>query len=180
MPKEIVYTLSSASAAQTESIAESFAKLLRAGDCVLFFGELGAGKTTFIRGLARGLGIAANEAVNSPTFALIHEYRGSVPLYHFDLYRLHDDRELVDLCFEDYLQGSGAVQEPGVVVIEWAERLSTMQKALPAGHFRIALSYDATGKQRHLRLQASPQGINQERTAALQSWYNQQVRGHEA
>src|SRR5690349_858738 len=107
MPKEIVYTLFSDGAAQTEELAASFAKLLRAGDCLLFYGDLGVGKTTFIRGLARGLGIPASESVSSPTFALIHEYRGgSLPLYHFDLYRLQSDAELAELCFADYLDGT--------------------------------------------------------------------------
>lgn len=101
---------------ETETAAEGaqLAASLQPGDVVLIYGELGAGKTAFTRGLAQGLGVNADE-VSSPTFTLVQEYRGRLPLYHVDLYRL-DEREVDDLGLEELVLGDG------VVVIEWAER----------------------------------------------------------
>ena len=101
----------------TEALGEQFAATLRAGDVVLLSGPLGAGKTAFVRGLARGLGLGAAE-VSSPTFTLIHEYRGGrLTLFHVDLYRLTsadaDDLGLQELGVDD-----------GVLAIEWPERLA--------------------------------------------------------
>jgi tRNA threonylcarbamoyladenosine biosynthesis protein TsaE len=102
---------------ETSDVAESLAAGLRHGDVVLLYGELGAGKTAFVRGLARGLG-AAPEAVSSPTFTLIQEYAGKrATLYHVDLYRL-EEREVDDLGLEELISGDG------IVAIEWADRWS--------------------------------------------------------
>ena len=83
-------------------------------------GELGAGKTLLTKGIAKGLGVPDWYYLNSPTFTLINEYQGRLPLYHFDLYRLSDIDELFELGFNDYLAG------PGVLVIEWPEKASTL------------------------------------------------------
>jgi tRNA threonylcarbamoyladenosine biosynthesis protein TsaE len=99
---------------ETGSVGEALARSLTAGAVVLLYGDLGAGKTAFVRGLARGLG-APEEDVSSPTFTLIQQYAGRVPLYHVDLYRL-EPREADDLGLEDLVLGDG------VVAIEWAER----------------------------------------------------------
>jgi tRNA threonylcarbamoyladenosine biosynthesis protein TsaE len=99
---------------ETESAGEELAASLGPGDVVLLFGDLGAGKTAFVRGLARGLG-APGDDVSSPTFTIIQEYPGRVTLYHVDLYRL-EPREVDDLGLDDLVSGEG------VVAIEWADR----------------------------------------------------------
>jgi tRNA threonylcarbamoyladenosine biosynthesis protein TsaE len=100
---------------ETERVGESLARSLRSGAVLLLYGELGAGKTALVRGLARGLG-APTENVSSPTFTLIQEYAGTaVTLYHVDLYRL-TPREVDELGLEELVSGDG------IVAIEWAER----------------------------------------------------------
>jgi tRNA threonylcarbamoyladenosine biosynthesis protein TsaE len=102
---------------ETAAVARALAPSLRAGDVLLLSGDLGAGKTAFVRGLAEGLGVAPGE-VSSPTFALVHEYRGGrLPLYHADLYRL-DRAAAEDLGLEEM----GAAD--GVLAIEWPDRLT--------------------------------------------------------
>jgi tRNA threonylcarbamoyladenosine biosynthesis protein TsaE len=101
---------------ETVDAARALGAALSAGHAVLLFGDLGAGKTAFVRGLAEGLGIASDQ-VSSPTFTLVQEYRGGrLPLIHVDLYRLNDPREIDDLGLEEI--GGGAV-----LAIEWAEKL---------------------------------------------------------
>lgn len=95
----------------TEKIAESLASLLSAGDVLTLEGELGTGKTTFTKGLAKGLGIKRN--INSPTFTIVKQYKGRVPLYHMDVYRLENSDE--DIGFSEYFYGDG------VSVVEWAK-----------------------------------------------------------
>ena len=99
---------------ETTAIGESLGASLRQGNVVLLYGELGAGKTAFVRGLALGLG-ASPDDVSSPTFTLIQEYPGRVTLYHVDLYRL-EPKEIPDLGLDDLVLGDG------VVAIEWADR----------------------------------------------------------
>ena len=99
---------------ETSAAGARLGEQLRAGDVVLLYGDLGAGKTAFVRGLARGVG-AAPDDVSSPTFTLVQEYHGRVPLYHVDLYRL-EPKEVDDLGLEELVLGDG------IVAIEWAER----------------------------------------------------------
>ena len=99
---------------QTAEAGERLAATLRPGDVVLLFGDLGAGKTAFVRGLARGLGASGDE-VSSPTFTLVQEYAGRIQLFHVDLYRL-EPAEVDDLGLDELVAGEG------VVAIEWAER----------------------------------------------------------
>jgi tRNA threonylcarbamoyladenosine biosynthesis protein TsaE len=99
---------------QTAAAGERLADNLRPGDVVLLFGDLGSGKTAFVRGLARGLGASADD-VSSPTFTLVQEYAGRIQLFHVDLYRL-EPAEVDDLGLDELVAGEG------VVAIEWAER----------------------------------------------------------
>ena len=102
------------SAAETERVGETLAASLRPGDVIAYRGGLGAGKTAFTRGLARGLGVT--EPVTSPTYTIVNEYlSGRLPLFHFDLYRLRSDDELFELGWEDYLERGG------VCAVEWSE-----------------------------------------------------------
>lgn len=107
--------LVTSSEAATEAAAERLAPHLQKGDLVLLEGPLGAGKTTFVRGLARGLGVKAD--VMSPTFQLVRVYPGPLPLAHADLYRLEREAELAQLGFDELL-------DEGVLVVEWGDRLT--------------------------------------------------------
>ena len=101
---------------ETATVGRDLAPTLSAGDVLLLYGDLGAGKTAFVRGLAEGLGVSRDE-VSSPTFTLIQEYRGGrLPLFHVDLYRIEDPREFDELGLDE-------IAEEGVLAIEWAERL---------------------------------------------------------
>ncbi|MDO8461859.1 MAG: tRNA (adenosine(37)-N6)-threonylcarbamoyltransferase complex ATPase subunit type 1 TsaE [Deltaproteobacteria bacterium] len=102
---------------ETRKIARELAPKLKPGTILGLKGDLGSGKTTFVQGLAEGLGISKKYYVNSPTFTLLNEYEGEVPLYHFDLYRLESPNELKNLGWEEYWEGKG------ISVIEWPERL---------------------------------------------------------
>jgi tRNA threonylcarbamoyladenosine biosynthesis protein TsaE len=126
--------LRSASVEETRRLGQLLGTLVQPGDVVLLEGNLGAGKTALAQGIGRGLGIA--DAVNSPTFTILKEYAGRLPLYHFDLYRIDDPDELFSLGFEDYLDGEG------VCVVEWAERAAepgTESTLWPASWLRIQL-----------------------------------------
>ena len=108
------------STAETEAAGEALACRLRPGTVLAYQGGLGMGKTAFTRGLARGLG--CEDRVTSPTFTIVNEYEGRIPLFHFDMYRLPDADALFDIGWEDYL-GRG-----GVCAVEWSERV---EDALP-------------------------------------------------
>ena len=102
---------------QTELLGKKLAELLRPGDVIAYYGDLGAGKTAFTRGLAAGLGI--REAVTSPTYTIVNEYlSGRMPLFHFDMYRLYSSEELFDIGWEDYLARGG------VCAVEWSENVA--------------------------------------------------------
>lgn len=101
---------------QTEAVGEALAAHLHPGDVIAYYGGLGAGKTAFTRGLARGLGIC--EPVTSPTYTIVNEYlSGRMPLFHFDMYRLSSSEELFDIGWEDYLARGG------VCAVEWSENV---------------------------------------------------------
>ena len=105
------------SPSETLRLGEKIGQLLEAGDIVFLFGDLGAGKTTLTQGIARGLGVAKEEYVRSPTFTLVNEYRGRTPVFHIDLYRIDSPSELDDLGLEEIFLGQG------ICIVEWAEKL---------------------------------------------------------
>ena len=118
------------SPAQTVALGERLGGELDTGDLVALVGPLGAGKTVLVRGLARGLGVADERVVCSPTYVLVHEYAGRVPVFHVDLYRLADPAgELAGLGLEEMLRS-------GVVLVEWADRAGG---ALPVPHRRVTI-----------------------------------------
>ena len=117
---------------ETAAVGRTLAATLSAGDVVLLYGDLGAGKTAFVKGLAAGLGIAPDE-VSSPTFTLVQEYRhGRLTLFHVDLYRLDDPREIADLGLDE-------IAADGVLAIEWAEKLDARLK--PSRHVDVRIAH---------------------------------------
>ncbi len=123
------------SARETMLMGERLAKTLKPGDTIALSGELGSGKTTFTKGIGKGLGIKDSKRINSPTFVLIKEYNGKIPLYHLDLYRLDDLKEIENLAIEEYIYGTG------VTVIEWAEKMKCL---LPKKY--ILVRFKVTGE----------------------------------
>ncbi len=109
---------------ETEALGAALARVLEPGQVVAFRGDLGAGKTAFTRGIARGLGI--KEPVTSPTYTIVNEYLGGrMPLFHFDMYRLHSADDLFDIGWDDYLERGG------VCVVEWSENVTeAMENAI--------------------------------------------------
>lgn len=105
--------LNTESVEETLQIGEQLGKLLDKGNIVCLSGDLGAGKTSFAQGIAKGLGV--KDYVTSPTYTIINEYEGRLPLYHFDVYRLNDVEEMHELGYEEYFFSDG------VVVLEWAD-----------------------------------------------------------
>ena len=120
----------SASEQETEAIGRELAQRLAPGAVVAFTGDLGAGKTAFVRGMAQGLGIS--QRVTSPTFTIVNEYEGgALPLFHFDMYRLDSADDLFDIGWEDYLARGG------VCAVEWSEQVAD---ALPEGTVYVTLT----------------------------------------
>ena len=135
------------SAEETFGLGERLGGVLRAGDVVALFGDLGAGKTTLTKGIARGLNLSAD--IHSPTFTLIHEHPGEIPLYHVDLYRLSGENEVETLGIEEYLC------RDGVTVIEWADK---MRSLLPAERLDIELKMKGD-TQRELRFETESERL---------------------
>ncbi len=130
------------SPAETQAIGERLARLCKGGEIICLSGDLGAGKTTFVKGLARGLKID-EKMVNSPTFVIMNLYdQGRLPLYHFDFYRFEKQEEIGGVGYDEFLYGSG------VAVIEWSERFGTL---MPPENLTIHLGH-AGEKERMLKI----------------------------
>ena len=127
--------LQTQSTSETIRIGKSIGSLLRPGDVVALVGELGTGKTQFIKGLATGVGVGKPTYISSPSFTLINEYPGKVPFYHIDLFRLQSEKEAEELGLEEYFQGEG------ITAIEWADKIPSL---LPKEVLWIHIHY--TGK----------------------------------
>lgn len=112
-------TVQSRSPDETVKIAEKYAQTVKPGDVICLKGNLGAGKTQFVRGFVQGVGLSG-EIVSSPTFTIINEYTGDLPVYHFDCYRLERFEEAVEIGAEEYLFGDG------VCIVEWPDRISEL------------------------------------------------------
>jgi len=132
-----VRTVTTQSEEETAAVGRELASSLLPGDVVMLSGDLGAGKTAFVRGLAEGLGVSRDE-VSSPTFTLIQEYRGGrLPLFHVDLYRIEDPREFDELGLDE-------IAEDGVLAIEWAERYPRP----PAHAVRVSIAHAGESERR--------------------------------
>ncbi|HSZ81186.1 MAG TPA: tRNA (adenosine(37)-N6)-threonylcarbamoyltransferase complex ATPase subunit type 1 TsaE [Polyangia bacterium] len=128
-------TLRAPTAEAMQALGERLGRALRPGDVVSLVGTLGAGKTTFVQGLARGVGVPAERHVASPTFALVNEHPGRVPLVHADLYRIVNRAELLELGLDDAF-------DRAAVAIEWLDRFPD---AAPADRLELVLTIDADG-----------------------------------
>lgn len=154
-------TLTLIDATATQQLGIEFGKTLPPGSVLLLEGDLGSGKTTFVQGIGLGLGIA--EAVDSPTFTLVNEYLdGRSPLYHLDLYRL-SAAEVADLYLETYWDATEV--EPGIVAIEWAERLLNK----PKSYLSIHLTYNNIDKRQITLLPVGEFNL-QLITCVLETW----------
>ena len=118
------------SSEETIKLGERLARKLKPGSVVALIGELGSGKTTLVKGIAMGLGVKNSRYVNSPSFVIIKEYKGKIPLYHFDVFRLSNLSELDTLSFEEYFYGNG------ICVVEWADKI---MKLLPRKYTEIKI-----------------------------------------
>ena len=140
----VLLDLNSRSEQQTLRLGAALGELFSSGSLVLLRGDLGAGKTCLATGIARGLGVAKEVPITSPTYTLLNCYEGRLPLYHFDLYRLAGEDELEELGFDEYFHGDG------VALVEWPERCPQLQE----GALLVEMTY-VDEQQRHIRLQAS-------------------------
>lgn len=115
---------------ETEKFASEFAKELKPGDIITLDGDLGAGKTAFVRGLAKGMNLS--DTVQSPTFTIVNEYRhGEMPLFHFDVYRIDSPDDMYDIGFDEYLYSDG------VCAIEWADNIKEL---LTMAYYEIVIT----------------------------------------
>jgi tRNA threonylcarbamoyladenosine biosynthesis protein TsaE len=130
--------LETASVAETMRLGERLAEHLQPGDIVALYGDLGAGKTHLVKGIARALGVD-EAAVSSPTFTIVQEYAGAVPIYHIDAYRVETPDEFYELGYEDYFYGDG------LCLIEWPSRIESL---LPDDALRLRLTHQGGDRRR--------------------------------
>ncbi len=145
MPTRDIMT---ASPAATQALGRRVGSVLRAGSVIGLTGELGSGKTLLTRGICEGLGVPLRQ-VNSPTFVLVNEYRGRLPVFHLDVYRLGGTADVVELGITDYFQRAGE----GVMVVEWAEKLPGV---LPEDRLDVSIERLSARKRRFSFSSAGP------------------------
>ena len=142
-------TITTNSPEQTELLGKKLAARLNPGDVIAYYGDLGAGKTAFTRGLAAGLGVT--ECVTSPTYTIVNEYlSGRMPLFHFDMYRLSSSEELFDIGWEDYLARGG------VCAVEWSENVAD---ALDDDCLRVDIRRGGEESRRVISVEPVPAGF---------------------
>lgn len=127
------------SEAETRAFASEWGRQLKKNSIICFFGDLGAGKTTFIKGLAEGAAGISSDQVNSPTFVYLNIYQGTSTIYHFDLYRLRDADEFLSMGFEEYLFAGG------ICCVEWSEKIEPL---LPLQTIRVHIEHQGEFKRR--------------------------------
>ena len=137
-------TVETNSPSETKALGKKIGRNLKSGDIIALIGELGAGKTCLVQGLVLELGVNPRDYVASPSFVLVKEYHGCLPVYHIDLFRIKNTEELESLGWEEYLYGEG------VSIIEWAERA---EKLMPPEYLRIELGILGT-ERRRIRVKA--------------------------
>ncbi|MBN1914742.1 MAG: tRNA (adenosine(37)-N6)-threonylcarbamoyltransferase complex ATPase subunit type 1 TsaE [Parachlamydiales bacterium] len=120
MRKTIIETFRSFSPEETQNIGKEIAKHFSSNDIVAFFGDLGAGKTLCIKGIVSSLSSISPSEITSPTFTYLHLYQGSLPIYHFDLYRLKNSHHFIDMGFDEFFH------QGGLCLIEWAEQIADL------------------------------------------------------
>jgi tRNA threonylcarbamoyladenosine biosynthesis protein TsaE len=140
-----LWSVDTSSPEETRRLGTTLGSILEKPTVLLLTGDLGAGKTCLVQGIAQGLGVPAEEAVTSPSYTLMNPYRGRLDLYHFDLYRLQGADDLIDLDFEEYAGGQG------VTVVEWADRALDMEREglvihlCPRGSSRRRIDFQGRG-----------------------------------
>lgn len=138
-----MFQITSHSEQETIIAGKEFAKKLSRGDVLALFGDLGSGKTRFAKGISEGLGIS--EHITSPTFTIVNEHTsGTIPVYHFDFYRMRSITELDEIGFEEYLYGNG------ICIIEWAD---IVQERLPAKRYDIFFEQGNEHNERNIRIE---------------------------
>ena len=136
----------SSSPDETEKLGRELGSLLSAGAFVALRGTLGGGKTCFTRGIVASVTPESAHLVASPTFAIMNSYNGTIPVYHFDFYRMTGDNDIAELGFDDYFYGDG------VCVVEWSERLSDL---LPTDRITVEFNYSSDDDQRLINMTSS-------------------------
>ena len=139
IPQREPWAVITTSQRRTRDLGRKLAPLLEGGDIVGLSGELGTGKTCFVRGVAEGLGVGDNAWIRSPTFTLINEYHGRLPLYHIDLYRVSGRGEQEGLNLREYLYGDG------ICIVEWFEYLAA---EAPDEYLHVSLAHCGTNRRR--------------------------------
>lgn len=124
---------------QTLHLGQVFGRMLPQASMVALIGDLGSGKTLLARGIAKGLGVEDEREVSSPTFVLVNEYQGRIPIHHVDLYRLRDSVEAEDIGWEEFISG------PGVTLVEWAEKVPDL---LPEDRIEVHLYWVGAGERK--------------------------------
>jgi len=124
---------------QTLHLGQVFGRMLPKASMVALIGDLGSGKTLLARGIAKGLGVEDEREVSSPTFVLVNEYQGRIPVHHVDLYRLQGSVEVQDIGWEEFISG------PGVTLVEWAEKVPDL---LPEDRIEVHLYWVGAGERK--------------------------------